>query len=61
MSTSLVIWACPTAQISASGAPGADAPKKVLFMEDGTFSAPAPYIAPGAYYNPVSDRIKPSK
>ena len=26
-------------------------------MEDGSPSAPAPYIAPGAYYNPVSDRI----
>lgn len=32
--------------------------KKVLMMEDGTPSAPAPYIAPGTYYNPVSDRIK---
>lgn len=32
--------------------------KKVLLMEDGSPSAPAPYIAPGAYYNPVSDRIK---
>lgn len=31
--------------------------KKVLLMEDGTPSAPAPYIAPGAYYNPVSDRV----
>lgn len=31
--------------------------KKVLLMEDGTPSAPAPYIAPGAYYNPISDRI----
>ncbi len=31
--------------------------KKVLLMEDGTPSAPAPYIAPGAYYNPVSDRL----
>ncbi|WP_178371459.1 TonB-dependent receptor [Cyclobacterium lianum] len=31
--------------------------KKVLVMEDGTPSAPAPYIAPGAYYNPVSDRL----
>ncbi|MBY5957856.1 TonB-dependent receptor [Membranicola marinus] len=31
--------------------------KKVLLMEDGTPLAPAPYIAPGAYYNPVSDRI----
>ena len=32
--------------------------KKVLLMEDGSPSAPAPYVAPGAYYNPVSDRIK---
>ena len=31
--------------------------KKVLLMEDGSPSAPAPYVAPGAYYNPVSDRI----
>jgi len=31
--------------------------KKILLMEDGTPAAPAPYIAPGAYYNPVSDRI----
>lgn len=31
--------------------------KKVYLMEDGSPSAPAPYIAPGAYYNPVSDRI----
>ncbi|WP_318312223.1 carboxypeptidase-like regulatory domain-containing protein [Flagellimonas crocea] len=31
--------------------------KKVLLLEDGTPAAPAPYIAPGAYYNPVSDRI----
>lgn len=31
--------------------------KKVLLMEDGTPSAPAPYVAPGAYYNPVSDRL----
>ncbi len=32
--------------------------KKVLLMEDGSPSAPAPYLAPGAYYNPVSDRIQ---
>ena len=31
--------------------------KKVLLMEDGSPAAPAPYIAPGAYYNPVSDRV----
>ena len=31
--------------------------KKVLLMEDGSPSAPAPYIAPGAYYNPISDRL----
>lgn len=31
--------------------------KKVLLLEDGAPAAPAPYIAPGAYYNPVSDRI----
>lgn len=31
--------------------------KKVIMLEDGSPSAPAPYIAPGAYYNPVSDRI----
>lgn len=31
--------------------------KKVLLMEDGSPAAPAPYVAPGAYYNPVSDRI----
>src|SRR5690606_15713332 len=28
--------------------------EKVLMMEDGSPSAPAPYIAPGTYYNPVS-------
>ena len=32
--------------------------KKVLLMEDGSPAAPAPYVAPGAYYNPVSDRLK---
>jgi len=31
--------------------------RKVLLLEDGTPMAPAPYIAPGAYYNPVSDRV----
>lgn len=31
--------------------------KKVLLLEDGSPSAPAPYVAPGAYYNPVSDRV----
>src|SRR5690606_11347461 len=31
--------------------------RKVLLMEDGSPSAPAPYIAPGSYYNPVSDRL----
>lgn len=31
--------------------------QKILLMEDGSPAAPAPYIAPGAYYNPVSDRI----
>lgn len=31
--------------------------KKILLMEDGSPAAPAPYVAPGAYYNPVSDRI----
>lgn len=31
--------------------------KKVLLLEDGSPAAPAPYIAPGAYYNPVSDRL----
>ncbi|RMG66432.1 MAG: TonB-dependent receptor, partial [Bacteroidetes bacterium] len=31
--------------------------KKILLLEDGSPAAPAPYVAPGAYYNPVSDRI----
>lgn len=31
---------------------------KILLLEDGSPAAPAPYIAPGAYYNPVSDRIE---
>lgn len=30
---------------------------KILLLEDGSPAAPAPYIAPGAYYNPVSDRL----
>jgi Fe(3+) dicitrate transport protein len=32
--------------------------KKILLLEDGSPAAPAPYVAPGAYYNPVSDRIQ---
>lgn len=32
--------------------------RKILLMEDGSPAAPAPYIAPGTYYNPVSDRIQ---
>ncbi|SEL82932.1 Fe(3+) dicitrate transport protein [Parapedobacter koreensis] len=32
--------------------------EKVLMMEDGSPTAPAPYLAPGTYYNPVSDRVK---
>lgn len=32
--------------------------QKVLLLEDGSPVAPAPYLAPGAYYNPVSDRVQ---
>src|SRR5690606_6514459 len=32
--------------------------RKILLMEDGSPAAPAPYIAPGTYYNPVSDRVQ---
>lgn len=32
--------------------------KKILLLEDGSPAAPAPYVAPGAYYNPISDRIQ---
>jgi len=32
--------------------------KKILLLEDGSPAAPAPYVAPGAYYNPVSDRVQ---
>lgn len=31
--------------------------EKVLILEDGSPISPAPYMAPGIYYNPVSDRI----
>ena len=31
--------------------------KKILLLEDGSPAAPAPYVAPGSYYNPVSDRV----
>ena len=31
---------------------------KVLLLEDGSYIAPAPYIGPGAYYNPPSDRVE---
>jgi len=31
--------------------------EKVLMLEDGSPISPAPYIAPGIYYNPISDRI----
>ncbi|NBB89362.1 MAG: TonB-dependent receptor plug domain-containing protein, partial [Bacteroidetes bacterium] len=32
--------------------------KKILLLEDGSPAAPAPYVAPGAYYNAVSDRVQ---
>lgn len=31
---------------------------KVLMLEDGSPVAPAPYLAPGIYYNPVVDRVE---
>jgi len=31
--------------------------EKVLMLEDGAPISPAPYTAPGIYYNPISDRI----
>ncbi|OYX09814.1 MAG: hypothetical protein B7Z16_18535 [Algoriphagus sp. 32-45-6] len=31
--------------------------QKILLLEDGSPIAPAPYMAPGTYYNPVSDRL----
>ena len=31
--------------------------EKVLMLEDGSPISPAPYTAPGVYYNPISDRI----
>lgn len=31
--------------------------EKVLMLEDGSPISPAPYTAPGIYYNPISDRI----
>ncbi len=31
--------------------------EKVLLMEDGSPISPAPYVAPGIYYNPISDRV----
>ncbi|MDV3309276.1 MAG: TonB-dependent receptor [Cyclobacteriaceae bacterium] len=32
--------------------------RKILLLEDGSPAAPAPYIAPGTYYNPLSDRVQ---
>ncbi len=31
---------------------------KVLLLEDGSYIAPAPYLGPGAYYNPPIERIE---
>lgn len=31
--------------------------EKVLMLEDGSPISPAPYTAPGVYYNPISDRV----
>ena len=31
--------------------------EKVLMLEDGSPISPAPYTAPGIYYNPISDRV----
>ncbi|MEZ4912374.1 MAG: carboxypeptidase-like regulatory domain-containing protein [Saprospiraceae bacterium] len=31
--------------------------EKILMLEDGSPISPAPYTAPGIYYNPISDRI----
>lgn len=31
--------------------------EKILMMEDGAPISPAPYTAPGIYYNPISDRV----
>ena len=30
---------------------------KILLLEDGSPISPAPYLAPGAYYNPPADRL----
>lgn len=32
--------------------------EKVLIMEDGSPISPAPYISPGIYYNPASERVE---